>query len=53
MNFKNLIDLKSLITLNTSKKLKSFISMLNAKAKRAGIERSINTKSNLFQFNLK
>ena len=53
MNFKNLSDLKTLNTLNTSKKLILSDSIPPIKAINVGIDKLIKIKSNLFQLDLK
>lgn len=53
INLKNLKALKTLIILNTSRKLKSTTFKFRIKAKSAGIDNTINMKSNLFQLDEK
>ena len=53
MNFKNLKNLKTLKILKTRKKLRLDRSKLNENEIKAGIDRTISIKSNLFQLDFK
>ena len=53
INLKKRKALKTLITLKTSKKLKSIMLILNKNVINAGTDSKIRIKSNVFQFDLK